>query len=438
MTGSAAPNRRRLLPLVTAGGLLLVVAAGALLLGPGTAPGASSATAAQFEAAVAAVLAQPYQPAYVPTGVDRAFGDQEVPNTAPAQDYTTGSVPGDPDHPGWPPWFVPVRLSSADGAPLFGFLALHPGRHPGIVLVHGFNTNGRESVIRWAAMLYANGYDVLAADQRDFKAEYDAGFGYPRWLQTLGWKEAQDVVAAGRFLAARQGVVSVGVVGFSEGAQNAVLAMAQPGGDVFKAGLTFSAPADQDTQIYSTAFPPGCRTPLCSYPATDALVQLVVPPYSYADPCGVLEDAARRYGTSAFDILARETAFHAQTRVRAPLLNLYANDDPLVPPYEARMMAGYEGGAPLQRTVLIEHGGHAYFSDRWWQQRAILVYFKWLLPGAAADPSVTTAPTVDQTSGGSPLATQRVDLGSPSRADADAYLAPFICDTSAGVPGASR
>ena len=57
-------------------------------------------------------------------------------------------------------------------ARLIGMLALRQGRDPGIVVVHGFNTHGNLSVIRWAAMLYANGYNVLAADQRDFSAEY--------------------------------------------------------------------------------------------------------------------------------------------------------------------------------------------------------------------------------------------------------------------------
>ena len=169
--------------------------------------------------------------------------------------------------------------------------------------MHGFNTNGLESVIRWAAMLYANGYDVVAADQRDFKAESDAGLGQPAWRQTFGWKESQDVLAAGRYLAAQKGVASVGVVGFSEGAQNTVLALAQDDGHVFKAGLTFSAPADQDTQVYSTAEPPKCSTPNCSYPASDALIALVVPPYTYTDPCPVLADAAALYRTTPFAIM---------------------------------------------------------------------------------------------------------------------------------------
>jgi dienelactone hydrolase len=287
-------------------------------------------------------------------------------------------------------------------------------------------------------MLYATGYDVLAADQRDFSFAYSAGLGYPAWEQTFGWKESEDVFAAGRYLASRGGVGQVGVVGFSEGGQNTVLALALDAAStapVFRAGLQFSGPADQDTQIYSTAVPAGCATPLCTYPATEALALLVVPPYSTGNPCTILDRAAALYGTDSFSILAQETAMHAQTRVRVPLLSVYAADDSLVPAFEAQMMAGYAAGNPLLRVLEVQRGEHAYFFDRWWQQRAMLLYFKTTLGDAARDPMVGTEPTVNRTPGGAPFGTQLVPLAA-TRASADALLAPFICDTARGAPGA--
>jgi dienelactone hydrolase len=400
-----------------------------------TASSAAAGPTARFRSAVDQILAQPYQPDYVPQGFDSSFGAASVPNTFPAEDYTTGSIPGSPDAPSWPSPFAQVLFHSGDGAPLLGELALHASPAPGIVVVHGFNTHGNLSVIRWATMLYANGYDVLAADQRDFSAEYSAGYGYPFWQQTFGWKESEDVVAAGRYLAAQPGVKDIGLVGFSEGGQNTVLALALDRGHVFAAGLQFSGPADQDTQIYSTAVPPGCRTPLCTYPATDGLVTLVVPPYDMG-ACSALASAGALYGTDGFGILAHETAAHAQTKVRVPLLGLYSADDSLVPAFEAGMMAGYEAGNPLQATYEVTRGEHAYFFDRWWQQRAILLYFKTVLPSAGDDPAVTAAPTVNQTPGGLPFGDQLVSLAGATRATTDAQLAPYVCDTSRGVPGA--
>jgi predicted alpha/beta-fold hydrolase len=388
-----------------------------------------------FARAVSQILALPYQPAYVPTGLDSAFSASPTPvaNDAPAQDYTSGSIPGSPDNPAWPPSFKAITLRSADGATLTGELAMHPGRHPAVLVVRGFNTHGDESVIRWAAMLAHDGYDVLAADQRDFSAEYSAGYGYPKYPQTFGWKESQDVLAAGRYLRAQPGVTSEGIVGFSEGGQNTVLAAAQDTTHVFDAALTFSGPADQDAQVYSTAVPSGCTSPDCEFPLTDALTALVVPPYSYTDPCSVLAYAAGYYKTTPFQILSQESAFHAQTRIRIPLLNFYAADDPLVHPFQATMMAGYERGDPLQRTIEIQHGAHAYYYDRWWQQEAILDYFHAMLSGSRR--TTSTAATVNQTPGGAPLSSQTVSLAGASRASADAQLAPYVCDTSQGSPG---
>ena len=387
-----------------------------------------------FASVIQSIEALPYQPAYAPAGFDSAFPANTVLNTAPAEDYTSGSITGSADDPPWPPNFKQVTLHSADGAPLIGELALQPGSHPAILVVHGFNTHGMESVKRWAAMLAANGYNVLAADQRDFSFEYSAGYGYPKYRQTFGWKEAQDVLAAGAYLKQQTGVTSVGVVGFSEGAQNTVLAAGRDTQHVFSAALTFSGPADQDTQIYSTAAPPNCSTPTCSYPATDALVAAVVPPYSYTDPCAVLTDAGALYGVSGYSIVARESSMHTQTASTIPLLNFYSADDPLVNPYNAQLMDAYEQGNPLQRTLEIQHGNHAYYYDRWWQQMAILDYFRALLP---ADSTITSTPTVNMTAGGTPLSSQLVPVTTISRSAADAMLAPYICDTTQPPPGNS-
>jgi dienelactone hydrolase len=393
-----------------------LVAAAALAVALALVPGA---LAGRFSATVDQIMAQPYQADYVPLGADSAF-DTLVPNTLPAEDYTTGSIPDSPDYPAWPAAFSQVLFHSGDGAPLFGMLALHPGHHPGIVVVHGFNTHGYASVIRWAAVLYARGYNVLAADQRDFSFESQANYGYPNWLQTFGWKESEDVLAAGQYLKSQPGVYTVGAVGFSEGAQNTVLALANDPGHVFAAGLTFSGPADQNTQLSANPV------------ASDALVALVTPHETSA--CGALSDAAAYYGTTGFEILAHETALHAQTNVHVPLLDFYTADDSLVPAVTAKLMAAYASGN--RQTIELSRGEHAYFFDRWWQQRAVLLYFKSLLPFASSDPTLGTDASVNQTPLGAPASTQTVDLGAPSHAWADAQLAPYLCDPSQGVPGA--
>jgi predicted alpha/beta-fold hydrolase len=410
--------------------LLLAVLVAAMRATPAT---THAAGVSQFQATVSAIEALPYQADYVPEGFDSAFPGQDVLNNAPAEDYTTGSIPDSPDLPQWPASFQQVTITSSDGAPLYAEVAMHPGTRPGIVVAHGFNTHGILSVIRWAAMLYANGYDVIASDQRDYSYEYSADSTYPsKWPQTFGWKESQDVLAAGRYLLSRGGVSTLGVVGFSEGAQNTVLALSQDTGHIFSAGITFSGPADQNTQIYSTAVPSNCQTPECTFPTTDALVALVVPPYTYTDPCSVLSDAAKIYGTTPYAILGQESAMHAQSQVAVPLLNFYAADDSLVAPVDAQLMSAFESGNPLQQTLEIQHGEHAYYFDRWWQQMAILTYFHAMLPTAPA--TTTVQATVNQTPGGAPLSAQLVSFPRITEQQANAMLAPFACDTSLPPP----
>src|SRR5881392_488004 len=133
----------RIAPLACAAFAALALVPAALADGP----------SARFDASVTSIMGAPYQADYVPLGLDSAF-DTAVPNTAPAEDYTTGSIPSSPDYPAWPATFSQVLFASGDGAPLFGMLALHPGVHPGVVVVHGFNTHGYSSVIRWAALMY--------------------------------------------------------------------------------------------------------------------------------------------------------------------------------------------------------------------------------------------------------------------------------------------
>src|SRR5947209_10182805 len=93
-------------------------------------PGRALARESAFDATVNQILSLPYQTAYAPVGLDSAFTGETPPvaNIAPAQDYTSGSIPGRPDSPAWPANFKQVTLTSGDGAKLLGELAMLPDR----------------------------------------------------------------------------------------------------------------------------------------------------------------------------------------------------------------------------------------------------------------------------------------------------------------------
>ncbi|MDX1621844.1 MAG: hypothetical protein R3320_12680, partial [Nitriliruptorales bacterium] len=104
--------------------------------------------------------------------------------------------------------------------------------------------------------------------------------------------------------------------------------------------------------------------------------------------------------------------------VDVPGLHFYAQDDTLVPPYHATILASRTLQMPSQQTVLVQAGNHAYFYDRWWTQAAALEWFRtWLDP----DGDDTTAqPTVAKPATGTPLRGQTLDLSGTTREQGDA------------------
>jgi len=388
---------------------------------------ASSVPARAASLSMAEVWSQlkalPYQPAYVAAGIDTGVDAPDQPALADLA----------PHFPAWPAAFQRVQFASIDGAPLYGHLAVRTDgvARPGVVVMHGFNSNGKSSVVRYAAMLYANGYQVFAPDFRDMgdsrSLDRDPsscsalGCNYSNarlshHYQTFGWKEAEDLYAAALYLKRQPKVSRVGLMGFSEGAQNAILAAAmdrRAGTGAVHAVLSFSPPADQGTQLQAD-------------PAvTAALVSVVVSPYT--DACAYLLDASRGnggtfggYGLSVTEILARQRAYLDVLAVDVPVLAVFANDDALVAPDQARLLASRTNWMKNAQTWLLTTGNHAYYYDRWFQDMVALTYFRYWLGDARG--SVTAEPTVMRTPGGAPAGEQTIDLSDVTPADGDAIV----------------
>lgn len=378
----------------------------------------------RLEHVLTEILELPYSPDYAPAGIDEAFGDEDYPAAFPLTDTSTGTCCTSPvaDQPPladlappfarFPEPFELIELRSFDGTPLHAQLALEPGA-PGVVVMHGFNVNGKHSVVRYAAFLHANGFSVIVPDHRDMGREWERGGSWwpdgGRRGQSLGWKEAEDLLVAARELRAR-GAAPVGALGFSEGAQNTILALGRDLDGWIDAALTFSGPADQRTQLQREAA------------ATAALMTSVVDEpdvCAYLDDVGDLEEFSATPNfmlrqASAIDVLDGRLG----AGVDAPGLHLYAADDALVPDYHATLLASRTLEHPLQHTLLVTAGNHAYFYDRWWTQAATLAWFRtWLDPEGE---HTRARPTVTQPPAGRPLGEQTIDLDDVTREQADA------------------
>ncbi len=120
--------------------------------------------------------------------------------------------------------FRRVSFTSFDGTRIAGWLALQPTRRPGVVVVPGLFSSKDDSQQRRKALKFWRrwSYNVLVIDMRGFGQSEDAP-------NTPGWKEAEDVLAAARFLDAFNAVDRVAVTGESLGGTAALLAAAQEG-----------------------------------------------------------------------------------------------------------------------------------------------------------------------------------------------------------------
>ena len=206
---------------------------------------------------------------------------------------------------------------------------------------------------------------------------------------------------------------------------------------VFKSGIQFSGPADQDTQIYSTAVPAGCQTPLCTYPATDALVQLVVPPYDNADVCVALDRAAALRHRRLLDPLARDGVPRAAERQGAAAQLLLGRrlaragvrgaDDGRLRGREPA--AAHARGDARRARVLLRPLVAAARDPPLLQDAApVRVGERRRDDDADREPDRRAASRSASSSSRSTARTRRVRTR---------MLAPYVCDTSRGKPGAS-
>lgn len=114
--------------------------------------------------------------------------------------------------------FRPVKFLSADGIRLAGLYGESAGAHAAILFCHGW-PGDKEDMLGLAGAVRLAGFNVLVFDFRSW-GESDQG------PVTLGYREAEDIVGAVRFLRERHhgAARTIGVAGVSMGAAAAILA----------------------------------------------------------------------------------------------------------------------------------------------------------------------------------------------------------------------
>jgi dienelactone hydrolase/catechol 2,3-dioxygenase-like lactoylglutathione lyase family enzyme len=220
-----------------------------------------------------------------------------------------------------------VRIAGADGATLGGYLftpaanstpASERQSPPGVIVLHGYGLDATQ-LVGAGCDLAKSGFAALCLSSRGWlgsTGEEDQGFRQP-----------DDVIAAARWLRAH--ARSVGLIGFSQGGQIALLAAARSGAPPFSAAVAYFAPTDLLAWKNETA-------------------QSGIPEY--------LEDFVPA------EHMAACSPVTVADRIRCPVLLLNGDQDTNVPLAQARAMVDANPAIELR---VIEGAAHGWPREKW-------------------------------------------------------------------------
>jgi uncharacterized protein len=250
-----------------------------------------------------------------------------------------------------PAWFIPARKGA---------------KGPGIVLVHGWESN-RDRTLPNAQVLHAAGFHVLTFDVRGH------GDNSPETLPLSVAEFRDDALAALDTLLARPEVTAGGFLGHSLGAVGAILAAAAAG-DRCSVLVSTSAPADPRRLTRQTF----------------RLARLPIPE-PFATPLAEL--TTRVYLRPRGHAMGDLSASRAVARYAGPLLLVHGALDTVVPPaHEARLeaaarrgaarrvAAGRRAGGPIE-TALIPEGQHSWLYEHQDYRRLVARFLTEALKG---------------------------------------------------------
>ena len=257
-----------------------------------------------------------------------------------------------------PGWYMPASSTVAGAAAVAGATTL--ARAPGIALVHGWES-ARDRTLPHAQFLHAAGFHVLAVDVRGH------GQNQPESLPISVGEFAIDAAAAVRWLAARQEVTKVGLLGHSMGAAGAMVAAAAEPAVAAVVGV--STPADpyrltrQTFRLASLPIPGAIAWPLAWLTT-----------HVFLGPRGHTP--------------AEVSASRAVREIEVPMLLVHGDEDHVVPVgHLARLAAIRRAARPDAVTeTLTVHGGHHSWLFEFPEFRAAVARFFSASLGGPLDP----------------------------------------------------
>jgi predicted alpha/beta-fold hydrolase len=293
----------------------------------------------------------------------------------------------------YPSQFSDHVLQGADDEHIAATVGLQgaPAR-PGLIVVHGLFSSRRFDYVRQIAIraYYEWGFNVLALDLRSFGLTNLTS----QAPTTVGWKEGEDVVAAGRYLK-QLGATTVGALGISLGG-SAVLGAchAEDAADTLEGGiLAVSPPAD----VKAMASRLSRRVPLShpAYALNRGFWAMLTSRIREAGWEGIEDflDPLERVSAPYYDVEAEELWRRASARehiagARVPVLVLHPDDDQVIPVEHARMLEEAARDNDLVRVWTLPGGGHGAIDavdGAWFYAVARGFFERWAGYGARDD-----------------------------------------------------
>ncbi len=283
----------------------------------------------------------------------------------------------------YPAQFDDHVFEGADGERIAATVGLHASSgRPGLIVAHGLFSSRRFDYVRQIAVraYYEWGFNVLALDLRSFGL---TNLTSPA-PTTVGWKEGEDIVAAGRYLK-QLGATTVGALGISLGGSAVLGACHAQGADEALDGgiLAISPPADPRAMAKRLSV---------RLPRTDPAYVLNLGFWAmltsrirqagwegiedFLDP--VERVSAPYYGVEADELWRRAAAAEHIAQAKVPVLVLHPDDDEIVPVEHARMLADAARDHDLVRVWVLPGGGHGAIDaiDRTWFYAVLRGFFE--------------------------------------------------------------
>jgi len=231
-----------------------------------------------------------------------------------------------------------------------------------LIVVHGLFSSRRFDYVRQIAVRahFEWGFNVLALDLR--------AFGLTNLTSqaptTVGWKEGEDIVAAGRYLK-QLGATTVGALGISLGGSAVLGACHAEGAEEALDGgiLAVSPPADPKAMAerLSRRLPRNHPAYVINRGFRAMLTSRVR--QSRWEGIGDFVDPLERISAPYYDVAPEELWRRSSAKehiadATVPVLVLHPEDDDIIPVEHARMLAEAAAGSDLVRVWILPGGGH--------------------------------------------------------------------------------